>query len=62
MPHTHQPLQLFRQSYITPIACPKCGADAHLMRRAPHPDQKGEIRTFECMECGERTEISLAEH
>lgn len=46
-------------TYITPILCPYCGEKARLMRRALDPKQfDGEIRTFECIGCRKRTELS----
>jgi transcription elongation factor Elf1 len=46
-------------TYIEPITCPHCGGQAYLMRRTPHPKIKGEIRTFECKDCGKQTEKSV---
>jgi DNA-directed RNA polymerase subunit RPC12/RpoP len=43
---------------IEPITCPHCGGRADMMRRTPHPAIKGEIRTFECRQCGKHTEKS----
>jgi len=61
MPQPHQPNQIILPTYITPIDCPKCGAHAHLMRPSPAltGDGKGEIRTFECMKCGEHTKTFI---
>jgi hypothetical protein len=43
---------------ISPISCPHCTASAYLVRREPviTGDGKGEIRTFTCIHCFERTE------
>jgi hypothetical protein len=43
---------------IMPIRCKYCGGDAHLVRRQPAltGDGKGEIRSFACIVCFERTE------
>ena len=45
--------------HITPIICPHCSANAHLIRRtaALTGDGKGEIRTFECTDCKGLTEM-----
>jgi hypothetical protein len=48
-------------TYVTPIKCPHCDSEAHLIRRSPAvtADGHGEIRTFECFECHERTEMFI---
>jgi hypothetical protein len=48
-------------TYITPVKCPLCGGAAHLMRRSPAVtgDGKGEMRTFECVDCHECTEMFI---
>jgi transcription elongation factor Elf1 len=46
-------------THIEPITCPHCGGQAYLMRRTLHPKIKGEIRTFECKDCGKQTEKSV---
>ena len=48
-------------TYITPIICPNCTANAHLMRRSPAitGDGRGEIRTFECLDCKQLTEMFI---
>jgi transposase-like protein len=58
MPQLHQPFTYVhvRSTRITPIACPHCGVNAHLMRRSPLGDGR-EIRTFECKDCRKQTEI-----
>lgn len=45
--------------HITPISCPHCAANAHLIRRAPAltGDGKGEFRSFECADCKALTEM-----
>jgi transcription elongation factor Elf1 len=45
--------------YVEPITCPHCGRQAFIMRRTLHPKIKGEIRTFECKDCGKQTEKSV---
>jgi DNA-directed RNA polymerase subunit RPC12/RpoP len=43
---------------IDPIVCPECGGKAGLMRRTPDPENPlAEIRTFECVDCGNQTEL-----
>lgn len=46
---------------ITPISCPNCDENAHLVRRSPATtaDGKGEIRTFECSDCKALTETFI---
>jgi transposase-like protein len=61
MPQPHQPFHYIPQTHITPIVCPHCSASAHLMRRAPHPEIKGEVRTFECKDCGKQTEMTVSD-
>jgi hypothetical protein len=48
-------------NYITPINCPHCSGSARLMHRSPAvtQDGKGEMRTFGCYQCGERTEMFM---
>jgi hypothetical protein len=48
-------------THITPIKCPHCGGSARLMRREPAVtgDGAGEIRTFECAQCREHTEMFI---
>jgi hypothetical protein len=43
------------QKFIGPVRCEKCGGNAHLIRRSPHPIEGLEIRTFQCHECGNQT-------
>ena len=45
--------------YITPIRCPHCAANSHLVHRikAVTGDGKGEIRSFECADCKAITEM-----
>jgi transposase len=61
MPQPHQPftyIYVQPPTYLTSIACPHCGANAHLMRRSPLGDgRKGELRTFECKDCNKQTEM-----
>jgi len=58
MSQSLQPIHIIPETHITPIDCPRCGAHAHLIRRSPAVtgDGKGELRTFECIQCGEQTE------
>ena len=46
---------------ITPISCPNCASNAHLVRRSPATtgEVKGEIRTFECSDCKALTETFI---
>ena len=44
------------QEFIAPIRCSECDGNAHLSRRAPHPFEGLEIRTFECHACGHQVE------
>ena len=58
MPQPHQPFTYIQPTHITPIACPHCGANAHLMRRSPLGGSRmGELRTFECKDCSKQTEM-----
>ena len=57
MPQPYQPFTYIQPTYITPIACPYCGANAPLIRRTPHPELKGELRTFECTDCKKQIEM-----
>ena len=41
--------------FIEPARCDKCGGNARLIRRSPHPVEGLEVRIFECQECGGRT-------
>ena len=59
MSQTHQQYGYIPPTHITPIACPRCGSNAHLMRRTPHPELAGELRTFECKDCGAKTEMAV---
>lgn len=47
--------------HVTPIRCSHCAAKAHLMQRLPAitGDGRGEIRIFECADCGARTEMFI---
>jgi Zn ribbon nucleic-acid-binding protein len=44
------------QKFIAPIRCSECDDNAPLIRRAPHPLEGLEIRTFECQACGHQME------
>ena len=44
------------QKFIAPIRCSECDDNAPLIRRAPHPLDGLEIRTFECQTCGRQME------
>ena len=51
-------------TYITPINCPHCSGQARLIHRTPaiSDDGKGEMRTFTCDKCGERTEMFMRDN
>ena len=58
MPQPHQAFTYIQPTHITPIACPHCGAQAHLMLRSPLGDgRKDELRTFKCDDCHKQTEM-----
>jgi hypothetical protein len=60
MPDPGQPASITSPpppTYVTPIACPLCGADAHLIRQTYDFAVKAERRTFECKECCALTEM-----
>jgi hypothetical protein len=46
-------------TYVTPIKCPLCQGNARLIHRSPviTGDAKGEMRTFSCENCNQRTEL-----
>ncbi len=46
-------------TYIIPIVCRHCGGDAHLIRRQYHAELNGEIRTFQCSDCKNDTEMTV---
>jgi DNA-directed RNA polymerase subunit RPC12/RpoP len=58
MPTFRPPPQLSRAA---PIACPKCGGRAPLIRMSPDAFSRGkaEIWTYECVACGHKTEKSV---
>ncbi len=48
---------------IPPIACGHCGGKARVIDRSPLPaGVEGEIRTFQCKECGAQTKMIAEEH
>ena len=55
------PFHFIPRTHITPITCPHCGGDAHLMQRRPVPQIAGgsELRRFECGGCGKATEMTV---
>lgn len=57
MPNAHDnETVVSAESYSTPVKCPHCGADAHLM----HRQEAGgghEVRVFECVSCKLATKI-----
>ena len=59
MSQRHEPFHFVTETHVTPIACPYCGAHAHLMRRTPHPDLKAEVRTFKCMDCKKQIGVTV---
>jgi hypothetical protein len=54
-----RPFHFVPRTHITPIRCPHCDGDAHLMARRPLPRIAGgnELRTFACSVCGNNTEM-----
>jgi Zn ribbon nucleic-acid-binding protein len=48
------------QKFVAPIRCSDCDDNARLIRRAPHPFEGLEIRTFECLACGHQMERIVA--
>lgn len=54
-----QPASIFPPppTYVTPITCRTCGANAHLIRQTYDIAIKAERRTFECTECCALTEM-----
>ena len=45
--------------FVTPITCPQCGGKAHLAKLAPAASSfGGELRYFECAECGHITKMT----
>jgi transcription elongation factor Elf1 len=59
MLHGQPPLTYVRQSYITKIACPHCRGFAYLVQRSLEFELRSEIRTFECIRCGARTDVNF---
>ncbi len=59
MPQAHQAFTYIPPTHITPIACPQCGAHAHLIRREYHAELKGELRTFHCSDCKNETVVTV---
>jgi hypothetical protein len=45
------------------VACCRCGGDAHISRRTPHPDRGSgfELQTFTCRLC-EHEQTRVADH
>lgn len=58
MPTFRAPPQLSRAA---PIACPKCGGHAPLIRMSPDAFTRGKMETwtYECSACGSKTEKSV---
>jgi hypothetical protein len=46
-------------TYVTPITCPLCGGDAHLIRQTYDFSIRAERRTFECKDCCALMEMSV---
>ena len=42
------------QVFLPPVKCPKCGGNAHVIRRTPDPRNiaADELRIYECAACG----------
>src|SRR5262245_28064362 len=38
-------------------SCPKCGAEAQLMRTEKFPDFKCDVHIYECGKCGHKNEV-----
>jgi DNA-directed RNA polymerase subunit RPC12/RpoP len=57
MPQRHQSVTQ-SPAYVPPTICLRCGANVRLVWRSPLPaDLKGEMRAFECKDCGKQTKI-----
>jgi hypothetical protein len=59
MPQTYPAFTYIPPTHITPITCPKCATQAHLIRREYHAELKGERRIFQCSDCGSETEMTV---
>lgn len=50
----------FAAQLSCPNRLPALGANAQVMRREPHPNAAGaQLRTFGCMDCGKRTQMTV---
>jgi predicted RNA-binding Zn-ribbon protein involved in translation (DUF1610 family) len=62
MPQRHPSVTYTSPTYIPQTVCPRCGANTRLIWRSPLPaDLKGEMRAFECKDCGKQTKIVVEE-
>ena len=61
MAQSHQPFTHIPPTHISPITCPYCGGMSTLTRCSPHPELKGELRTFECRDCGKTSTVTVPE-
>lgn len=54
-----EPISIVSPTHITPIPCPYCKGNAHLVRRTPTMDLQGEVRGFACADCGKEIETTV---
>jgi transcription elongation factor Elf1 len=59
MTQQHRSFTYIPPTHISPITCPYCGGMAPLTRCSPRPVQKGDLRTFECRDCGKTSTVSV---
>jgi len=49
-------------AHINPIVCRRCGGKARAVWHSPLPaGLEGEVRTFECEDCGKKTKMIIEE-
>jgi len=49
-------------AHINPIVCPRCGGKARAVWHSPLPaGLEGELRTFECEDCGKKMKMIIEE-
>jgi predicted RNA-binding Zn-ribbon protein involved in translation (DUF1610 family) len=62
MPSRRVATKYLALAHINPIVCPRCGEKARAVWYSPLPaGLKGEMRTFECEDCGEKTKLIVNE-
>ena len=55
----YPPFTYIPPTYASPIPCPYCSGSAPLVRREPPPEVGGEIRVFDCRDCGKASAMTV---